>query len=269
MTSAMFDLTGKTVVVTGGGRGIGRGIVRAMARAGASVVVAGRAPGPLAEAVAEAQDLGAVAVAVPTDITDPAQLQALVEAALDLGGSLDCWVNNAGSAGAEDVGPLLDITEQQFDNVVDLNLKWTFFAAQAAARAMTDGGSIINISSRSGSKPAPMTGHYGAAKAGVESLTATMAVEWGHLGIRVNAVAPGVVVVENAEELLTPSRRLRQLQTVPLQRLGTPDDVGPLCVYFASDESAWVTGSVVQVTGGSPVPVGYLTYLHHKNSGLT
>ena len=266
--SAMFDLTGKTVVVTGGGRGIGRGIVRAMAQAGATVVVAGRAVGPLEEAAAEARLLGATAHVVPTDITDPEQLAALVRVAVDLVG-LDCWVNNAGSAGAADVGPLLEITEEQFDNVVDLNFKWTFFAAQAAARAMTAGGSIINISSRSGSKPAPMTGHYGAAKAGVESLTATMAVEWGHLGIRVNAVAPGVVVVESSEELLSPSRRRRQLQTVPLQRLGTPDDVGPLCVYFASDESSWVTGSVVQVTGGSPVPVGYLTYLHHKNSNLS
>src|SRR5215213_6534600 len=223
----MFDLTGKTAVVTGGGRGIGRGIVRAMAQAGATLVVAGRAPGPLEEAVEEARALGARARAVPTDVT-----------------------------------------KAQFDAVVDLNLKWTFFAAQAAARAMTNGGSIINISSRSGSKPAPMTGQYGAAKAGVESLTGTMAVEWGHLGIRVNAIAPGVVITEPSEDRMTPSRRYRQVQSVPLQRLGTPDDVGPLCVYFAADESSWVTGSVVQVTGGSPVPVGYLTYLHHKNKDL-
>jgi 3-oxoacyl-[acyl-carrier protein] reductase len=263
----MFDLTGKTVVVTGGGRGIGRGIVRAMARSGATLLVAGRTEGPLREAVEEARGLGARARAVTTDITDPAQVAALVGAAEDDGG-LDCWVNNAGSAAPADVGPLIDLTEQQFDAVVDLNLKWSFFAAQAAARAMRHGGSIINISSRSGSKPCPMTGQYGAAKAGLESLTATMAVEWGHLGIRVNAIAPGVVLTETSEERMTPARRSRQVQTVPLQRLGTPDDVGPLCVYFAADESAWVTGSVVQVTGGSPLPVGYLTYLHHQNKDL-
>ena len=263
----MFDLSGRTAVVTGGGRGIGRGIVRAMARAGATVLVAGRAAGPLEEAVEEARALGARARAVPTDITDAGQVAALVRAAEEEGG-LDCWVNNAGSASPSDVGPLIDLTEQQFDTVVDLNLKWSFFAAQAAARAMRRGGSIINISSRSGSKPCPMTGQYGAAKAGIESLTATMAVEWGHLGIRVNAIAPGVVVTESSEERMTPSRRSRQVQTVPLQRLGTPDDVGPLCVYFAAEESAWVTGSVVQVTGGSPLPVGYLTYLHHKNKDL-
>jgi NAD(P)-dependent dehydrogenase (short-subunit alcohol dehydrogenase family) len=263
----MFDLTGKTAVVTGGGRGIGRGIVRAMARAGATVLVAGRAPGPLQEAVEEVRAAGGRARAVPTDITDPADVAALVNAAEEEGG-LDCWVNNAGSASPTDVGPLLDLTEAQWDAVVDLNLKWSFFAAQAAARAMRHGGSIINISSRSGSKPCPMTGQYGAAKAGIESLTATMAVEWGHLGIRVNAIAPGVVITETSEERMTPSRRSRQVQTVPLQRLGTPDDVGPLCVYLAADESSWVTGSVVQVTGGSPVPVGYLTYLHHKNKDL-
>jgi NAD(P)-dependent dehydrogenase (short-subunit alcohol dehydrogenase family) len=264
----MFDLTGKTVVVTGGGRGIGRGIVRAMARAGADLLVAGRSVTPLEDAVAEARSLGARARAVPTDITKPDQVAALVSAAEEAGGP-DCWVNNAGSASPSDVGPLLDLTEDQFDAVVDLNLKWSFFAAQAAARAMRSGGSIINISSRSGSKPAPMTGQYGAAKAGIESLTTTMAVEWGHLGIRVNAIAPGVVITETSGERMTPTRRLRQVQTVPLQRLGTPDDVGPLCVYFAADESAWTTGSVVQVTGGSPLPVGFLTYLHHKNKNLT
>jgi NAD(P)-dependent dehydrogenase (short-subunit alcohol dehydrogenase family) len=162
------------------------------------------------------------------------------------------------------------LTEAQWDAVVDLNLKWTFFACQAAARSMaaTGGGSIINISSRSGSYPCPNTGQYGAAKAGIDNLTATMAAEWGHLGIRVNAVAPGVVVTETNESRMTPSRRRRQVETVPLQRLGTPDDIGPLCAFLASAEASWQTGTVVQVNGGSPIPIGYLTYLHHVNSAL-
>lgn len=265
----MFDLTGKVVVVTGGGRGIGRGITRAMARAGANVVAAGRSVGPLDEAVSEARGFGVEAVAVPTDITDPGQLAALIERTLESFATLDCWVNNAGSARDEDVGPLIDLTEKQWDAVVDLNLKRTFFAAQAAARAMTRGGSIINISSRSGSQPNPMTGHYGASKAGIENLTATMAVEWGHLGIRVNAVAPGAVLTETPLAAMDrPSRRRRQVETIPLRRLGNPDDVGPLCVYLASDEAAWVTGEVIQITGGSRIPVGYLTYLHHVNQRL-
>jgi 3-oxoacyl-[acyl-carrier protein] reductase len=264
----MFDLSGKAVVVTGGGRGIGRGITRAMARAGANVVVAGRTPGPLREAVADARALGANALDVPTDITRPDEVAALVTRTVETFGGLDCWVNNAGSANKEDVGPLIDLTEAQWDPVVDLNLKWAFFAAQAAARAMSRGGSIINISSRSGSQPNPMTGQYGAAKAGLENLTATMAVEWGHLGIRVNAVAPGVVLTEAPAAMDRPSRRRRQVETVPLRRLGTVDDVGGLCVYLASNEASWVTGEVVQIHGGSRIPVGYLTYLHHVNERL-
>jgi NAD(P)-dependent dehydrogenase (short-subunit alcohol dehydrogenase family) len=264
----MFDLTGMAVVVTGGGRGIGRGITRAMAKAGANVVVAGRTPGPLQEAAAEARSLGAEAFAVPADITHPDEVAAVIDRTRQAFGRLDCWVNNAGSANQEDVGRLIDLTEGQWDAVVDLNLKWTFFAAQAAARAMTRGGSIINISSRSGSQPNPMTGHYGAAKAAVDSLTATMAVEWGHMGIRVNGVAPGVVLTEASVITDHPSRLRRQAETIPLRRLGNVDDVGPLCVYLASDEAAWLTGEVVQLHGGSRIPIGYLSYLHHVNEQL-
>ncbi len=264
----MFDLTDKVVVVTGGGRGIGRGVTRAMAKAGANVVVAGRTSGPLRDAVAEAEDLGVDALHVPTDITHPDEVAVLVERTLQTFGALDCWVNNAGSARKEDVGPLMDLTVQQWDAVVDLNFKWTFFAAQAAARAMTKGGSIINISSRSGSQPNPNTGQYGAAKAGLDNLTATMAAEWGHMNIRVNAVAPGVVLTEDPIAMDRPSRRRRQLETIPLRRLGTVDDVGALCVYLASDEAAWVTGEVIQIHGGSRIPVGYLSYLFHTNERL-
>ncbi|MET0376075.1 MAG: SDR family oxidoreductase [Rhizorhabdus sp.] len=264
----MFALTGKTVVVTGGGRGIGRGIARAMAKAGADVVVAGRSPAPLKETAAELRGIGAQVAIVPADIMSFQGIAQVVDAGLALGNRnyIDCWVNNAGSASPDDVGPLLTMDERQWDAVVDLNLKWTFFAAQAAARAMTRGGSILNISSRSGSQPCPMTGNYGAAKAGVESLTATMAVEWGHLGIRVNAIAPGVVLTENSSSMTSASRRRRQIETVPLRRLGVVDDVGPLAVYFASDESAWTSGTVVQVTGGSRIPVGVLSYLHRVSA---
>jgi len=266
-TRAMFSLEGKTVVVTGGGRGIGRGIVRAMARAGANVVVAGRSPGPLEEAAAEAKAFGVGAIAVPTDVTSAADRDRLVAAALEAFGAIDCWVNNAGSAAKEDVGRLLGITEGQWDNVVDLNLKAMFFCAQAAARVMKPSSSIINMSSRSGSQPNPMTGQYGAAKAGVENLTGTMCVEWGHLGIRVNAVAPGVVVLEGGKStsMASESRMRRQIETIPLQRLGVVDDVAPLCVYLASDEASWISGAVIPVNGGSRISVGLLSYLHHVN----
>lgn len=266
----MFSLKKKTVVVTGGGKGIGRGIALALVRCGAQVVVSGRDAAALDATVAELQALGAQALAVPSDITSAADRQRLIDATLARFGAIDGWINNAGSAAPNDVGPLDSIDEGQWDRVVDLNLKAAFFAAQAAARAMTRGGSIVNISSRSASYPNPGTGHYGAAKAALENLTRTMAAEWGHRGIRVNAVAPGVVVTDElAKTFNTPARIRRQVETVPLQRLGTPDDIGPLCAYLVSDEAAWTSGALIPVNGGSFVPMGYLSYLHHVNKTPT
>jgi 3-oxoacyl-[acyl-carrier protein] reductase len=268
----LFSLAGKTAVVTGGGRGIGRGIARAIARAGARVVIFGRTQSALDETARELAALGAEAATLAGDVTQRAQLDALVALALARFGRIDAWVNNAGNVGPGDQGPLLDIREEQWDRVVDLNLKWTFFASQVAARAMSSGGAIVQISSRAGSQPAPFSGHYAAAKAGVESLTATMAVEWGHLGIRVNAIAPGVILTEDSDRpagwMSTPKERARQLETVPLRRLGHVDDVGALCVYLASDEAAWLTGEVIQLTGGSRLTAGLLGYLRSKNRDL-
>jgi NAD(P)-dependent dehydrogenase (short-subunit alcohol dehydrogenase family) len=266
----MFSLAGKTVVVTGGGRGIGRGIASAMTSCGANVVISGRSEAALVEAQAELRRLGATVHVVAADITRADDVSRIVAKTLERFGTIDGWVNNAGSAGAQDVGPMLDVREDQWDRVVDLNMKWTFFAAQAAARAMTRGGSIVNITSRSASYANPGTGHYGAAKAGVENLTLTMAAEWGHLGIRVNAVAPGVVMTEELGKTFnTESRIRRQVETVPLQRLGRPEDIGPLCAYLVSDEASWTTGALIAVNGGSPVPMGYLSYLHKVNRPVT
>jgi NAD(P)-dependent dehydrogenase (short-subunit alcohol dehydrogenase family) len=262
----MISLHGKTVVVTGGGKGIGRGIAMAAAQCGANVVVSGRAPQPLEDAVAAMRALGTQALAVPADLTKPEDTERVIDATLQRFGTLDGWVNNAGSASPSDVGPLMQVREDQWDRVVDLNLKWSFFAAQAAARAMKGGGSIVNITSRSASHPNPNTGHYGAAKAAMENLTLTMAAEWGHLGIRVNAVAPGVVMTEELAKVFdTESKIRRQVETVPLQRLGTPEDIGPLVAYLLSEAASWTTGALIAVNGGSPVPMGYLSYLHKVN----
>ena len=268
----MFSLEGKSAVVTGGGRGLGKGISLWLAKAGANVVVAGRTPEPLANVAEEIAAMGRKALVVQADITKPEDIARIVSGAIETFGYINCWVNNAGSANPADVGPLMDLTPERWDPVVDLNLKWTFFCAQAAAKSMTHGGCIINITSRSGSQPNPMTGQYGASKAGVENLTATMAVEWGHLGIRVNAVAPGVIPTDasggTTSSMTRPSRIRRQIETVPLRRLGTVDDIGALCAFLASDEAAWINGEVIQLTGGSRISVGYLTYLHHVNQRL-
>jgi len=265
----VFNLDGRAVVVTGAGRGIGTGIARAMAKAGAALVLAGRTPETLEQTRAEVTALGAKAIAVPTDITKLEHLHRLRDAAIDAYGYIDCWVNNAGSADPVDVGPLLELAEDSWDRVLDLNLKWSFFACQVAARVMTRGGSIVNITSRSAQIANPMTGQYGAAKAGLENLTQTMAIEWGHLGIRVNCVAPGVIMTEEAGRVLHRGGRLqRQLETVPLRRLGTPDDIGPACVYFAADESSYVTGETLVVCGGGRIPPGHLSYLYHVNERM-
>jgi 3-oxoacyl-[acyl-carrier protein] reductase len=262
----VFSLAGKTIVVTGGGKGIGRGIALAVARCGANVVISGRAQAALDDCARELRALGAQAHTVQADLLRAEDTARAIAQAKNRFGSLDGWVNTAGSASPHDVGPLMDLREDQWDRVVDLNLKWTFFAAQAAARAMERGGSIVNITSRSASHPNPNTGHYGAAKAAVENLTLTMAAEWGHRGIRVNAVAPGVVLTEELAKVFdTESKIRRQVETIPLQRLGRPDDIGPLCAYLLSDEAAWTTGALIAVNGGSPVPMGYLSYLHKVN----
>lgn len=264
----MFSLKGKCAVVTGGGRGIGRGISREMAAAGANVVITGRSEQPLADTVAEIEKAGGKAVYLPGDICSFEHINAVVKKAIDNYGYIDCWVNNAGSADPKDNGPAIDMSEAAYDRVVNLNMKWAFFCAQAAARTMTRGGSIINISSRAGSGPSPLLIHYSSAKAALNSMTATLAAEWGHKNIRVNAISPGVVRTERDEQtaMTSEGRIKRQLDTVPLRRLGKIEDVAYLCVYFAADESEWVSGQVIQVTGGSPVPMGLLTYLWKKNN---
>lgn len=261
----MFSLAGKNVVVTGGGRGIGRGIALSMARAGANVTITGRTAATLEATAQEIRQMGAQVQVVVADVCSFEGIGRMVEGARAAFGYIHCWVNNAGSADPKDVTTLLEMDEGQWDRVVDLNLKWAFFAAQAAARQMTEGGSIINVTSRAASMPAPNNGQYGAAKAGLENLTWTMSTEWGHRKIRVNAIQPGVVQVGVNSSSKNESRRRRLIETVPLQRLGEVDDVGPLAVYFAADESQWVSGTIVPVNGGGRVTVGLLSYLWQHN----
>ncbi|MGE0386188.1 MAG: SDR family NAD(P)-dependent oxidoreductase [Gammaproteobacteria bacterium] len=269
----MFSLNGKTAVVTGGGRGIGRGIALAMAAAHARVVLTGRTASALESTAAEIRARGGTAITVANDLTEPGSIEQIVAAALANFDYIDCWVNNAGSADPNDVGPLMDLTPERWDRVVDLNLKAAFFAAQAAARTMRNGGTIVNISSRSGAHACPNTGQYGAAKAGLDNLTKTMAMEWGQFGIRVNGIAPGVVLTEANSgpggSMSRPSRIQRQIETVPLRRLGSVEDIGWLAVYLASDEAAWLTGQTIQMNGGSEIPIGTLTFLHHVHQRLS
>ncbi len=245
-----FDLTGKVAVVTGGGQGIGEGIAKSLAAAGASVVVAARHQDRIDRVASEINDTGAKAIAVVTDVTDRSALVALADAATETFGGLHVWVNNAGGSPLR--APLKEIQDDDWDACLSLNLTSVWRASVVAAERMGDGGSVINISSPAGDRGVPGSGHYAAAKAGVNSLTKTMSLELAPT-VRVNGISPGYVPTEVMMTALdTDEAALEAMATkrVPLQRLGTPDDMGSTAVYLASDAGSWVTGQTIIVAGG-------------------
>jgi len=248
--SRHLDLTGKVAVVTGGGQGIGEGIARALADAGASVVVAARHEDRVAGAVAGIEAAGGAVIGVPTDVTDQAALTHLADAAVERFGGLHVWVNNAGGSPVRT--PLSELQLADWDACIRLNLTAVWMASTLAAARMTSGGSIINISSPAATRGVPGSGHYAAAKAGVNSLTQTLALELAP-AVRVNGIAPGYVPTEVMMTALSMDvealERMAQAR-IPMRRLGTPDDIAACAVYLASDAAAWVTGQTITVAGG-------------------
>ncbi|MEZ5598315.1 MAG: glucose 1-dehydrogenase [Pseudomonadales bacterium] len=247
----LFDLAGEVAVVTGAGRGIGEGIAHAFAEAGAAVIVAARRTAEIERVAAAIRATGAQAHAVATDVTDDAQLDALARAAISHFGKLSIWVNNAG--GSPMRMPLKDLPRDEWDRTIALNLTAIYRGCITAAKYM-DRGSIINITSGAGTGPVPGSAHYGAAKAGTNSLTWTLAAELAP-DIRVNAVAPGAIPTEVMLKAI--GRTEDQLDQVleewkiPLGRLGTPQDIGAACVYLASSAASWVSGEILRVGGGA------------------
>lgn len=246
-----FRLDGRRAVVTGAGKGIGRGIAMQLALAGADVVVSARTGSDLESLVADIEAIGRKAVAVVCDVTDSAQLEALATRAVDALGGIDAWVNNAG--GLPDATPryLTRTPADRFDAQMDLNLRAVFVGCQVAASKMTS-GAIVNVSSAAAKAQGSVkNGPYAAAKAAVNSLTQTFALELGP-AIRVNAVAPGPIPTENfnASTNFPPDTPLEKLLRVPLGRMGTPDDIGHAVVFMVSPASSWITGQCLYVTGG-------------------
>ena len=251
MIARLFDLSEQVAVVTGAGRGIGEGIAHVLSEAGAAVVLAARRGDEVERVAKELRALGRRALAAPTDVTDDAAVEALAQRALAEFGALDVWVNNAGGSPVR--APLREIARDAWDAAIALNLTAVWVCSVVAAKHMRDCGRIVNISSAAGHGPMPGSGHYAAAKAGVNNLTQTLAAELGPR-IRVNAISPGAVPTEimmtalglKHSDLAALERGLR----LPLGRLGTPEDLGAAVLYFASPASSWVTGQVLKVTGG-------------------
>ncbi|WP_219892873.1 SDR family NAD(P)-dependent oxidoreductase [Aquisediminimonas profunda] len=250
-----FRLDGEVAVVTGAGKGIGRAIAIGLAEAGADVAVASRTQSDLDNVASEIEALGRRAFALATDATDLAALERLADETIAQFGKMTIWVNNAG--GIPDGTPryLTRTSEENFDAQIALNLKAVWMGSTVAARRMAEaGGSIINISSRSSFGPQVKNGPYGAAKAAVNSLTTTLAVEVAPK-IRVNAVAPGPVPTENFDDCMgtdTDEKRARLLEMIgiPLGRYGEPEDIAAAVVFMASPAASWVTGQCLFVTGG-------------------
>jgi len=252
MTSAMQigrSLEGKSALVTGADRGIGQGIARALAGAGSRVAVnyVGT-PEHADETVRELLALGVDAFAVKADVRQPSEIAAMVDTVVERFGRLDLLVNNAG---VQSWKAFLDVTEEEWDLVIDTNLKGCFFCTQAAARHMknTGGGSIVNIGSGSNKVPFPMLVAYTASKGGIEMVTKVSALTLGPHQIRVNCVAPGAILVERTRHEL-PDYAGQFAAITPLGRIGMPEDVADAVVFFASDASRFITGQTINVDGG-------------------
>ncbi len=248
----MGRLAGKVALITGGGTGIGAAAARLFAREGARVVVNGRRPGPLEEVVAAIKAAGGEALAVAGDSADPAVVDDIVARTNSTFGTITTLFNNA--AIGENEPALHEMDPAYWDEIIRVNLKGPFLLSKAVIPQMiaNGGGSIVHNASRNGLQGAKNASAYTASKGGIISLTRSMAVEYAEYGIRVNAIAPGLVITPMTEEDVKPflSGELPMWPRSPLGRLGDPDDIAWGAVYLASDESAWVTGITLPIDGG-------------------
>lgn len=244
-----IDLSGRVALVTGASSGLGRHFAQVLARAGASVVVGARRMEALDELCGIIADAGGQAQAFQLDVTDRTSVEAVLSD-LAAGGGLDILINNAGVTGTK---PVLDLSEEEWDHVVDTNLKGNFLVAQAAARLMKSqgrGGAIVNIASILGLRVAGQVSAYTTSKAGVVQLTKAMALELARHGIQVNALCPGYIETELNRDFFESEAGQALVRRIPQRRLGRPADLDGALLLLCSDAGAYITGSTLAVDGG-------------------
>lgn len=248
MALSPFDLTGRTALVTGAGRGLGQAIALALAQAGARVGIASRTLASLDETEALIAAAGGQADRMVLDVTDIGAIEGAFAAQA---GAVDILVNNAGY---EEVRPSLEVDEALWDRISDTNLKGAFFCAQAAARSMISGargGSIVNICSLTSYVGVPTAVPYGSSKSGLLGMTRALSAEWAPQGIRVNGIAPGYFRTAMTEPFYQNAGwRESMLDKIPMRQFGDPADLGGAVVFLASGASRYVTGQCIAVDGG-------------------
>jgi NAD(P)-dependent dehydrogenase (short-subunit alcohol dehydrogenase family) len=247
-------LDGKVVIVTGAGTGIGRTASLIFAQEGARLAIAGRREAELNEVASAITAADGEVIAVPTDVSQSAQVDRLVDAAVQAFGGLDVVFSNAGISGS--FKPIIDQTDDDFDTVINVNLRGVWLLARAAMRVMQGsgrGGSIINTSSFVAEACTPGTSSYAASKAGVDALTRNLALEGGPHGIRANAVAPGVIRTPMSAGIEGELAHALTRNTA-IGRLGEPADVAEVAVWLATDAARYVTGQTLLVDGGFAIP---------------
>lgn len=246
----LFTLKDKVAVITGGNRGLGRGIALALAEAGADIVIIGRDVKRNQQVVSEVEEKGCKAISLATDLRDISAISKMVTEVVNQFGKLDIFVNNAGVSHTQSA---LKVSEEDWDKVMDLNVKSLFFCCQAAGRVMKDQGfgKIINLASVAGAVGDLGISPYTASKAAVINLTRSLALEWARYGIQVNAIGPAYIETDlNSTELGNPKVREKIVEKTPMKRLGVPEELAGAAILLASNASDYMTGQTIFVDGG-------------------